>query len=197
MNLEKINNADKLLLNTNDIAKLLSISKESAKVTAARYAKKGVLIRVKKDLYVTKTKFTLLKEEELFQIANLIQTPSYISLTTALSYYEITTQQQRDFMESIALKRSKDVVVNNVEFTFTKIKKELYKGFELKGSFFIAIPEKALADAIYLTSLKRYNCDFDAIDFNQINKNSVAAYLENTNKRTILFWTNLCKIYKI
>ncbi|GBD90247.1 hypothetical protein BMS3Abin04_00964 [bacterium BMS3Abin04] len=197
MNLEKINNVDKLLLNINDIAKLLSISKESAKVTAARYVKKGILIRVKRDLYITKTKFVLLKEEELFQIANLIQTPSYVSLTTALSYYEITTQQQRNFIESVVLKRSKNVIVSNVEFTFTKIKKELYEGFELKNTFFIAEPEKALADAIYLTSLKRYNCDFEAIDFNKVNKNSISAYLENTNKRTMLFWANLCKTYKI
>ena len=197
MNFEKLNNTGKLLLNTDDIAKSLSIGKESAKVTAARYTRKGLLIRVKKNLYITKTKFVRLKEEELFQIANLIQTPSYISLTTALSYFEITTQQQRYFIESVVLKRSKNVMVNNVEFTFTKIKKELYEGFELKNTFFIAKPEKALADAIYLTSLKRYNCDFEAIDFSKINKNSVSTYLENTNKRTILFWTNLCKIYKI
>ncbi len=197
MNFEKINKVDKLLLNTNDVATLLSVSKESAKVTAARYVKKGLLIRVKKDLYITTPKFALLKEEELFQIANLIQTPSYISLTTALSYYEITTQQQRNFIESIALKRSKDVIVNNVEFTFTKVKKEFYKGFELKDSFFIATPEKALADAVYLSSFRRYNCDFEAIDFNKIKKDSISAYLENTNKRTILFWENLCKTYKI
>ena len=184
-------------MNINDIAKLLSITRESAKVTATRYTRKGLLIRVKKNLYITKTKFVLLKEEELFQIANLIQTPSYISLTTALSYFEITTQQQRYFIESVALKRSKNVMINNVEFTFTKIKKELYEGFELKNTFFIAKPEKALADAIYLTSLKRYNCDFEAIDFSKINKNSVSTYLENTNKRTILFWTNLCKTYNI
>lgn len=197
MILEKLNNSPKLILTSNDIANILDIKKESAKVSATRLNKKGSLIRIKKDLYITKTKFQYLTEEQFFQIANLLQTPSYISLTTALSYYNITTQQQRNFIESIALKRTKNVTINNIDFTYTLIKKNIYQGFELKNNFFIALPEKALADSIYLTSLKRYNCDFDAIDFNKININSVSNYLNNTNQKTILFWGKLCKTYKI
>ncbi|MFZ1290260.1 MAG: hypothetical protein WAR79_09220 [Melioribacteraceae bacterium] len=197
MILEKLNNSAKLLLNINDIANILCVKRESAKVTAARYYKKSSLIRLKKDLYITKTKFDNLKEEQFFQIANFLQTPSYISLTTALSYYNITTQQQSNFIESIALKRTKNVSINNIEFTYTLIKKNIYQGFHLNNNFFIALPEKALADAIYLTSLVKYNCDFDAIDFNKINANTVFDYLKNTNKKTILFWEKLCKTYKI
>ncbi len=197
MKVQLLNRTDKLILNTSDIANLLSISKKSANVSASRYVEGGYLIRFKKDFYILPSKFNSLSEEELFTIANLLQTPSYISLTTALSYYEITTQQQRNFIESIALKRTKIYKVKGIEFSFTLVKKKYYNGFILKDSMFIATPEKALADAIYLTSLNKYNCDFDAIDFTRINKDAVSVYLENTNKRTILFWINLCKTYRI
>jgi predicted transcriptional regulator of viral defense system len=192
-----LNNSSKLLLSTDDIANLLSINKESAKVTASRYAKKGLLIRIKKDTYMLPAKFESLKEEGLFRLANIIQTPSYISFTTALSYYEITTQQLRNFIESAALKRTKSVSIKNVDFTFTLIKKELYTGFELKENFFIALPEKALTDTVYLTALGRYNCDFESIDFNKIDKKKVEVFLKKTNDKTKSYWKQLCKTYNL
>ena len=193
----KLNKSSKLLLSIEDIASLLSISKESAKVTAVRYKNKGFLTRIKKDLYILRTKFEILHENELYKIANLIQTPSYISLTTALSFYNITTQQQINYIESIASKRSKTVNVEDVEFSFTLIKDKLYNGFIRENDFFIALPDKAFSDSVYLTSLGKYNCDFEAIDFSKINKSKVEQYLKNTNDRTKNFWTKLCKTYKI
>ena len=197
MRLFELNNSDKLLLSTSDIANLLSLNKGSAKVTASRYTQKGFLIRIKKDCYILSNKFDYLKEEDLFRLANIIQTPSYVSLTTALSYYNITTQQTINYIESIAIKRTKNVVKKNIEFTFTRIKEELYGGFELKDNFFIALPEKAFADAVYLTSFKKYNCDFNAVNFDRIDKKKVEQYLIKSNYRTKDFWDKLCKIYKI
>ena len=193
----ELNNVSKLILTTNDIANLLSINKESANVLASRYAKKGYLIRIKRDSYITADRFKLLREEDFFRLANIIQTPSYISLTTALSYYNISTQQLRNYIESIALKRTKTVMIEDMEFNYTLIKKDQYTGFEMKEDFFIANSDKALADAIYLTALNRYNCDFDAIDFKKIDKKHVTNFLVKTNKKTKLFWNKLCRTYKI
>jgi hypothetical protein len=197
MKATELSKSTKFLFGINDIAKLLSIGRESAKVTASRYSKKGILIRVKPDIYIERTKFENLNEGGLFRLANLIQTPSYISLTTALSYYNITSQQTRNFIESVSFKRTKEINIKNITFNFTIVKKGFYLGFELKNDFFIALPEKALADAIYLSSLKRYNCDFSAIDFKKINKSNIKKYLDTTNNRTITFWNSLCKTYGI
>ena len=197
MNFFELEKNDKLILSTQDIANILSIKKESAKVAASRYTSKGLLIRLKQDFYITQNKFNNLTEVEFFRLANLLQTPSYISLTSALSYYNISTQQQQKFIESIAIKRAKNIQVKEVEFEFILIKKELYDNFIQKDDFFIALPEKALADAIYLTSLRRYNCDFEAINFKKINKRIVNYIIKKTNSRTIKFWSNLCKTYKI
>jgi predicted transcriptional regulator of viral defense system len=153
----KLNVSDKLTLSTEDIAEILSISKESSKVTANCYVNVGLLIRIKRDFYITPNKFEKIKESELFQLANFIKVPSYISLSSELSYYNILTQQLRGVIESVALERTKSFSVSEIEFKFILVKKSFYTGFILEDNFFIAIPEKALADAVYLSSMGRYN----------------------------------------
>jgi predicted transcriptional regulator of viral defense system len=197
MNTYKLNNNKKLILSIEDIAEILSISKESAKVTANRYVKQKLLIRIKRNLYTTPVKFDNLKENEFFQLANYMQVPSYISFASALSYYNIYTQQLRGVIESAALKRSKTFNVNEIEFRFILVKTIFYMGFVTENNFFIAAPEKALADAVYLSSLGKYNLDFSAIDFGKISKSEVNEYIKLTNSRTKTFWGNLCKRYRI
>jgi predicted transcriptional regulator of viral defense system len=197
MRINELKNNNKLYFNIDDIANQLSISRESAKVTANRYVKQELLLRLKNNFYIASDKFEALKEDDLFYIANLLQVPSYISLASALSYYNISTQQLQDTIESVAFKRTKYIKARETEFKFILIKKSLYTGFTKQDNFFIALPEKALADAVYLTSLGKYNCDFNAIDFSKVNKAQVDKYIKKTNRRTKVFWDNLCKLYKI
>ncbi|MFN3694200.1 MAG: hypothetical protein ACK4UV_04250 [Ignavibacterium sp.] len=192
-----LNKSNKIFLTVNDIANELSINKKSAKVTANRYTKSGSLIRVKRNLYITGSRFKELNESEIFQIANFIEVPSYISLTTALSYYGITTQQSQNVIESVSLKRTKTLTVKNIEFRFFKVKQSLYSGFIRTDNFFIAEPEKALADAVYLTSIGRYSLDFEAVNFKELKTKQIDAYLKKTNSLTIKFWNKLCKRFKI
>lgn len=193
----ELNNINKLIISIEDIAKALSINKESAKVTANRYVKNGSLYRIKKGFYITAKTYENFNERELFQIANAIQVPSYISLASALAYYNISTQQPRGIIESVTTKKTNSINVKELNFNFILIKKNLYTGFIQKDDIFISLPEKALADAVYLSSLGRYNCDFDALDFKKLNKNKITGYIRNTNQRTISYWNTLCKRYKI
>lgn len=197
MKINQLNTANKLTFSIEEISKLLSISKESAKVSANRYVKSDLLIRLKNNLYITTNKFKNLSEEELFKLANLIQVPSYISFTTALSYYNISSQQLQGVIESAALKRTKSITAKNIQFNYLLLKKEFYKNFILSNNFFIAVPEKAIADIVYLSSMSRYQCDFEAIDFKKVDKNTVTNLLEDTNSKSINYWKNLCKRYKI
>jgi predicted transcriptional regulator of viral defense system len=197
VNVLKLNQIQQLYFSTADIARFLNISLESARVTASRYVKKNVLVRLKRDLYLTSSRIAALTESERFRIANIIQTPSYVSLTTALSYHGLSTQQQQNFVESVALKRTKSVLVHPLTFSYSLVKEDFYDGFELRDDFFIAISEKALADAVYLTSLGRYTCDFYAIDFRRINKTKVFGFIKRTNRTTELFWEKLCENFKI
>jgi hypothetical protein len=132
-----------------------------------------LLIRVKRNIYVLRERWSAAGREEKFQLANLGQVPSYISLMTALDYYEITTQMQREFIESVAVKRTKEIQLPRSVFRYTRISNPLYFGFSKHKRFFIATPEKALLDALYLLSLGRYHLDVYSIDGSKINRGEI------------------------
>ena len=170
MKIQELNRIRKLYFGHEEISRVLGISLQSSRVSANRYVKHGLLIRIKRNMYVLTEKWRTLEREEKFILANLLQVPSYISLMTALDYYEISTQMQRDFIESVALKRTKEIEAENSIFTYTKINTNLYEGFKKEEGFFIAVPEKAFLDAFYLMSLGRYSFDIASIDFNKLNR---------------------------
>lgn len=147
-----------------DIARAFGISPASAKVTASRYTKQGILLRMKKNMYVLREVWNAAGREDKFLLANLGQVPSYISLMTALDYFEITTQVQRNFFESVAVKRSKELNLNGSVFRYVKLARDLYNTFKKEKDFFIATPEKALLDAFYLMSYGRYSLDLSSLD---------------------------------
>ncbi|MDD5465370.1 MAG: hypothetical protein PHP73_03400 [Candidatus Omnitrophica bacterium] len=164
MNYAKINLLNKLYFSYRDISRAFGISAGSARVAATRLVKSGDITRVKRDFYILSQRWSSASLEDRFILANLLQVPSYISLMTALSYYEITTQLQRDFIESVGYYRTKLVEVKETSFNYSKINRKLYFGFAKIKGFFIASPEKAFLDAIYLKSLKKYNFDPTSID---------------------------------
>lgn len=164
MKLQELDKITKLYFGYEEIARVFKIRKESAKVTASRYVRQGLLIRVKRNMYVRKDVWKSASQEEKFVIANLGQTPSYISLMTALDFYGLTTQMQRNFFESVALKRTREITVDGISFRYSRINNTLYFGFQKEKDYFIACPEKALLDSLYLMSYGRYGLDMEALD---------------------------------
>jgi len=173
MRLKELNRIKKLYFGYEEIARVFGISPSSAKVTASRYVRQGLLLRMKKNVYVRREVWNAAGIEDKFLLANLGQVPSYISLMTALEYYEITTQVLRDFFESIAVKRTKEIHLNGCFFRYTKVAGDLYYGFKKEKGFFIATPEKALLDAFYLMSYGRYSLDISALDASKFVRSEV------------------------
>ena len=97
MKILELSNIPKLYFGYEDIARVLGISESSARVSASRYVRQGALLRIKRNMYVLREVWNAAAREQKFLLANMGQTPSYISLMTALDYYGITTQVQRDF----------------------------------------------------------------------------------------------------
>ena len=169
----RLNNISKFYFGYEDIAKTLGISAGSAKVTASRYVKQGILVRVKRNMYVLRSTWKAAGREEKFLLANLGQVPSYISLMSALDYYEITTQVQRNFFESAAIKRTKEIEIDGSIFRYVKINSAYYFGFKKEKDFFIATPEKALVDAFYLMSFGRYALDISALSAEKLDRKEI------------------------
>lgn len=173
MRLNELRKIKKLYFGYEEIAKILALNEASAKVSASRYVKQGLLIRLKKNMYILREVWDKIGREEKFRLANLGQTPSYISLMTALDYYEITTQVQRDFYESVAVKRTKEIPLSGSLFRYSKIARSLYFGFKKEKEFFIATPEKAFLDALYLMSYGRYALDISALDSEKFDRKKI------------------------
>lgn len=151
------------------MASLWGLAQASARVRASRDTKNGKLLRVKRDLYLLPETWQAMGEADFFRLANLIQTPSYVSLTTALSYQGLTTQVPSAVIESMNPVRSYEIPVQETRFRYYYCRSEFYFGFYREKDFFIAKPEKALLDALYLSSLGRYGLDASALDLKNIN----------------------------
>lgn len=170
---------DKIFFTVEDIASLLSIKPSSARVFCSRYVRHGLFVRIKNNCYVFEDKLSGLSMDDLLKIANLLQVPSYISLITALSYYELTTQVQRGIVECVCTRHSSVYIIPSTEICFYKLKKEYYNSFSKVRNIFIATKEKALIDCIYLSSLGKYSCDFHSIDYDRFDKKKLKGIIKN------------------
>ncbi|MDQ7053984.1 MAG: hypothetical protein Q9P14_14260, partial [candidate division KSB1 bacterium] len=95
----------------------------------------------------------------------------------------------QNFIESIAIKRTKEIAIEDTLFKYNKINPALYFGFVRLRGFFIAEPEKALLDALYFMSFGRYTLDISAIDLDKFDsqklKNLAKKFPAGTQKLLI------------
>jgi len=117
-----------------------------------RWVKKGYLVRLRQGYYT----FPEYKNQPdfAFYIANRIYRPSYISLHTALAFYGLIPEAVIQFTSVTPLKTIS--FSNNFgHYSYQSIKKELMFGYEQKQvtggrTLLFALPEKAIADLLYL-----------------------------------------------
>lgn len=183
-----------LFFSHKDVAQLFEIKESSARVLCTRYVDKGIFIRLKKDFYVLKDRWQRNSREDFYRLTNFLQVPSYISLMTALSFYEVTTQVQKDFYESVCVKRTEKLDIERCNFNFYKIKRELYFDFIKYEDFFIATKEKAFLDALYLYSFGKYKFDLDSIDIGKLDMKRIKNILEKFPEKTKKMAEKICRI---
>ncbi len=188
--LKKIKN---LYFTYQDVAKILSISEDSARVLCVRYVKQKYLIRLKRNFYILKERWVSITPNQRLELANILQVPSYISLMTALSFYEYTTQVQQKFIESISLYRTFTKDVEGIIFNYSKIKNDYYFGFSKKNNIFIASPEKAFIDSLYLNYLGKYNLDLSSLNLEKIDRKSCENILKRYPSKFKIYYTRYIK----
>ncbi|HPD58253.1 MAG TPA: hypothetical protein P5294_05405 [Smithellaceae bacterium] len=177
-----------------DVAQNFGLQPGSARVFCSRYDKKGLLVRLKNNLYTTAWRWENLTRNDFFIIANILQVPSYISLMTALAHYDVTTQAQQDYQESICHKRTIVYNVRQAVFSYVKIQRPYYNGFVKTDGIFIATKEKAFLDAAYLYSFGKYRFDADSLDFKKLDFNKLKSMLKNYPQKTKDTVKRLCGI---
>ena len=184
----------KLFFTTGDFAQVFGIKKSSALVACNRYTKRGIFLRLKKDFYVVRDGFREYPREKSYKISNFLQVPSYISLTTALGFYEITTQVQRDYYENVSVKRSVSYDGENKTFKYYKLNKRLYFDFIKINGYFIATKEKAFLDLVYLYSFGKYKPDLSAIDTSKLDTKRIKKIYSFYPEKTKRIVRKICRI---
>ena len=193
MKYNDIKKINKLYFAYQDVAKILSISEDSARVLCTRYVKQKYLIRPKRNFYILKERWDNITPNQRLELANILQVPSYISLMTALSFYEYTTQVQQKFIESISLYRTFTKDIEGVVFNYSRIKRDYYFGFSKKNNIFIAFPEKALIDSLYLSYLGKYNLDSSSLNLEKIDRKSCENILKRYPSKFKIYYERYIK----
>lgn len=125
------------------LSNLIGRSRAVSTVYSSRLVKKGLAIRVMKG--------TISFVDDPFVIATQLVEPSYVSLNSALLFHEVI-QQVPKAIECATTKNS--LKYNNIKAVYHKIPKGLFYGYKRHGKansyVFVAEPEKAILDGIYL-----------------------------------------------
>ncbi|MBQ7575833.1 MAG: hypothetical protein IJT26_04790 [Bacteroidales bacterium] len=117
-----------------------------------RWCRKGLLVKLRNEFYAF-PEFRQVPDASRY-VANLIYSPSYISLHSALAFYGMIPEEVVQ-VTSVTTLRTARFENPFGSFHYQNVKTPLYFGFEIKlmqdgRGLKLATPEKALLDLLYL-----------------------------------------------
>lgn len=139
------------IFTTSQFALLFQLPKPQTKYFLDKLIDEELLTRLKKGLYSLKTDPPTEQE-----IANALYKPSYISFDYALAYYNLIPEMVYE-VASATTKPTRLFSTEILVFGYYSIKTVAFTGYTLKQEgdrrFYIAEPEKALVDYLYILTL--------------------------------------------
>ena len=160
------------------------------------------LIAVKRGLYITGPKLDL-PTPVPFLIANHLRGPSYVSLESALSYWNMIPERAYE-ISSVTIKTSKLYKTPVGRFSYQHLKVPYYSygikniDYSPKQTMLVASPEKALCDKIvltpkvYLRSIKQTreflmeDLRIDSEVLSTLDTNLIGLWIKNAPKKSSL-----------
>lgn len=163
-----------------------------------RWQKKGYLKKIKSGYYRLSNQ-PLSGEQDLFFIANQIYFPSYISLHSALRWYDFIPEGVF-LTTSVSTKKTQTFQTDFGAFMFRSIQRELFFGYRLEKfknfNIKIADPSKAILDLLYLSPHLESEDDFLEMRFNfwelqkQFDLDKFENYLSLFSSKSLKFRAN-------
>jgi predicted transcriptional regulator of viral defense system len=182
---EKLLNSGLKVFTNREFRRLLGLSKVSTKKLLEGYTKRDALIRLKRGIYSLK-----FIRPSAHLIANTLYRPSYISFESALSFHNMIPEAVHGFTSATTRKPKKFTVENQV-FSYHKIKKTAFTGYQLtkigSDNILIAEAEKALADYLYFAFLKKKRLN-DRLRTKGINLKKLLNYARLFGRPKFLEW---------
>ena len=168
-----------------DLEKITGLSRKSLYVTLKRLVDKGILEKIGPAIYRL---FTAKAPVE--KIAASLYVPNYLSFESLLSRdgilnlvpYSITFATTR---------KTRRITVMGRDIEFRQMKRGLFWGYEMKGGIYVAKPEKAFLDLIYLASKGLASLDVDELDIKKLSLTKVKKFSRKYPKYTQKYLENL------
>ncbi|TET14208.1 MAG: hypothetical protein E3J77_05110 [Actinobacteria bacterium] len=168
--LQTLRGFNKTYFTVADLEKILELERDSLYVTLNRLVKAGVLIKLRRGVY--QPEFQSL---ELEKVANEIYYPSYLSFESALSRYGILSQIPYT-LTFATTKRSKKLTLSGREVGYRQLKKDYFFAYTIKEGIYIAEPEKAILDQLYMMSKGKGESDISEWSLVGLKKNRFLRY---------------------
>ena len=125
---------------------------QSMRNQLASWHKKGLLIHLRKGLYILNSDDRNVEVDQTV-IANTLYQPSYISLEYALNFYGLIPESVSD-ITSVSTRKTAKFINDLGTFRYQHINPEAFRGFKKAGegqnTSFMAEAEKAVVDFLYL-----------------------------------------------
>jgi predicted transcriptional regulator of viral defense system len=148
-----------------DLEKVLGYgTRKSLLVALHRLTASGTLERVRRGYYRVST-----RPADEAALANVLYRPSYLSFESALARHGILSQIPYA-LTFATTRRSKRMTIGGREAEFRQIKKDLFFGYRLEGSLYVAEPEKALLDELYMMKRGRAAVSLEELDVDRLSK---------------------------
>jgi predicted transcriptional regulator of viral defense system len=165
------------------------------------WVKKGYVLQLKRGVY-TLCHHDREADFSAYFLANQLYTPSYISLETALSHYGFIPEQVHT-ITSITPKKTQAFDNALGDFAYHHIKLQHYGDFvahkdEFGHTFFMATPERAIVDFIYLRmrGIQDIQADVFTASFRfqhlqRLRKNKLKAICKKFNQKKLTLLVNI------
>lgn len=158
----------------NTLSQFMDLSDNSLYANIKRWLKSGLLVQLKKGLYVTKDFVLSQKDVHSYIefIANKLREPSYLSMEYVLQKYNILSESVYGFT-SVTLK-SRRIYRNKFGvFLYRNMRKELFEGYDIKQTdgfdIKVATKAKALFDYFYYKLFRIKDVDAELIKTFRLN----------------------------
>jgi predicted transcriptional regulator of viral defense system len=158
-----------------------------------RWVDQGKVEKVRNGVYRS-TDIVMESDWDRYVIASMLQYPSYISLHSALYFYNLIPEYVFN-VTSVSTKKTQEYTFRGAQYTFQQLKPSLYFGYQVfswKGNQFrIALLEKAILDFAYLEPLfidpdwlEEMRFDEDVLQ-EEVNWTILKSFAEKMNSPTI------------
>jgi predicted transcriptional regulator of viral defense system len=169
--IQKMETVGKGLFTIKDLKKLFP-EDAYAKISVNRLVNRGELVQVVRGVYALNR-----NDLDIEKVATQLYYPSYISFESALARYGIINQG-RYGLTLATTRHSKQMTIAGLDCNYSRLKPALFFGFDLIEGVFLASPEKAVLDELYLICMGKRAGETSEWDLEGLDRQKIQEYLQ-------------------